>query len=152
MKKVLMLAILFLLTNMVAQNYCAAQPNVRVINGTQKKAPTASSESKSNEPVTGKNVTNIVLKNFTLVKYKETDWKLSALDDAKNKLYDILGNHTIASDDNSITIEIMGIEGKIILNVDFNTKKAFLSQKGKKDEILKTDEDLKSFKIQNIND
>jgi len=54
MKKVLMLAILFIITNMVAQNYCAAQPNVRVINGTQKKAPNAPSE--GSNPIIGNSI------------------------------------------------------------------------------------------------
>ncbi len=38
-----MLAIVFIMTNMVVKNYCNAQAVERVINGTQKKAPNNSS-------------------------------------------------------------------------------------------------------------
>ncbi len=55
MKKLLMLAIVFIMTNIVAQNFCNAQAIERVINGTQKKAPTASSE--SSNPIIGKPIT-----------------------------------------------------------------------------------------------
>ncbi len=99
-------------------------------NASQSITPKASSESSnsiignSNEPVTGKNVTNIILKNssgdnFKLVKYRERDWKYSIAG------FDIRGNHMLASDENSITLELQSPKelANFIFKIDFKTKK-----------------------------
>jgi hypothetical protein len=140
MKKFVILAIVFIMTNMVAQNYCNAQPKVKAVDGTQKKTPNTSSQNsnsiieESNVPVNGKSVVQITLKIngktniFRKYSGELGDWERTEITkDANSSSAFTSGAGYLTSDNNSVTFSLSTDNlNDLDLKVDLNLKKVFV--------------------------